>query len=119
MNKLKDPKKDNWLYRLYGGDFVWGYFKYEVLKKIFLWMIVTGLVLPIIFGGLSIEIKNIFSVIFLSSFLVYVFSLFYSKKLSNYLFIEGTTAQDAKWTLIWLGSTAILVIAVTIFELIN
>jgi hypothetical protein len=110
---MKDPKKDNWLYRLYGGDFLWGHFKYEVLKKIFIGSIIVGAVLQALLSGLSETAKHVFFLVYLTVIFTYICSLFYSERLSSLLFIEGSTASDAKWTLIWLAVTAMLGLIIT------
>jgi len=114
---MKDPKKDNWLYRLYGGDFLWGHFKYEVLKKIFIGCIIVGVVLQSMLSGLSETARNVFFAVYLSAIFAYICSLFFSEKLSSYLFVEGSSANDAKWTLTWLATTAMLGLIITTYQL--
>jgi hypothetical protein len=119
MNYMSDPKKDNWFYRFYGGDFIWGHFKYAVLKKVFFWLFIFGIGFRILISPYGQSEEFLFLAVYLTAVLVYIVALFFSKRLATYILVEGSTAKDAKYTLTWLGSTATIGLLISLYQLNN
>jgi len=119
MSSTNDPKKDNWFYRLYGGDFIWGHFKYAALKKVFFWLFVVGIGFRILISPYGQSAEYVFLTVYLLVVLAYIIALFFSQRLASYILLEGSTAQDAKYTLAWLGSTATIGLLIILYQLNN
>ena len=119
MNNTSDPKKDNWFYRLYGGDFLWGHFKYAVLKKVFFWLFVIGIGFRLSISPYGQTAEYIFLAVYLSTVLIYIVALFFNGRLASYILVEGSTTQDAKYTLTWLGATATIGLFIVLYQLNN